>query len=333
MQRDEFAPDFGYMRLFPPEPQPSFQEPDELERVWGARWGAADDVGPLRVVLMRRPGRAFEQMTADTLRPDLGMLVDSKDGLWYWHSETPPDIDLLNRQHAALVSVLEGEGVRVVLANELPPRFSNAMFVRDPLVTVRGGAIIGRPAPRMRRGEEVSITQTVAALGMPIIGTIVGTGLLEGGSFVKVRPDVAAFGLSLRCNQEGAHQLQEMLARLGVELIPVPLPGFLIHIDGALAMVDVDRALVHAAGLPYWFLERLQEMGIELLWPHPDEFWAINALAVRPGRIIMGEGSPRTVEMLERRGVEVVVVDYREVQKLDGGIHCSTMELVRDDSE
>lgn len=36
-------------------------------------------------------------------------------------------------------------------------------------------------------------------------------------------------------------------------------------------MVDVDKALAHAPGLPYWFLERISELGIELIWCHPDE--------------------------------------------------------------
>ena len=44
----------------------------------------------------------------------------------------------------------------------------------------------------------------------------------------------------------------------------------------------------------------------------------------------MCDSCVRTRERLERRGVEVVAVPYDEVQKGGGGIHCSTMELVRD---
>jgi N-dimethylarginine dimethylaminohydrolase len=44
----------------------------------------------------------------------------------------------------------------------------------------------------------------------------------------------------------------------------------------------------------------------------------------------MCDGYPRTRELLERRGIEVVAVPYAEIQKGGGGIHCSTMELVRD---
>ena len=44
----------------------------------------------------------------------------------------------------------------------------------------------------------------------------------------------------------------------------------------------------------------------------------------------MAEGSPRTAERLARAGVEVVTVPYDEIHKNGGGVHCSTMELVRE---
>ena len=44
----------------------------------------------------------------------------------------------------------------------------------------------------------------------------------------------------------------------------------------------------------------------------------------------MCDGCPRTRELLERRGVTVVPIAYDEIQKGGGGVHCSTMELVRD---
>ena len=89
-------------------------------------------------------------------------------------------------------------------------------------------------------------------------------------------------------------------------------------------------ALVDPTGLPHWFLDKLAELGIESIWSHPEEGWAINSLAVRPGRVLMSEGHPRTAERLGRRGVEVVALPYDEIQKNGGGIHCSTMELRRD---
>jgi N-dimethylarginine dimethylaminohydrolase len=236
----------------------------------------------------------------------------------------------MQSNHAGLVAALRDEGVEVVDGGPMPPRLMNAVYARDPMCVVRGGAVIGRMGPLMRRGEERYATQAVAALGMPILRTICGTGMLEGGTVVKLTPRVYAFGASIRCNPEGARQLAEVLVPLGVELIVVPLVGWSIHLDGHLSMIDRDKALCDRRHLPYWFIERLGELGIELIEVPEDESWAINGLAVRPGRVILSEGQPRTVERLGAHGVEVVEIPYGEIQRGGGGIHCTTMELRRE---
>jgi N-dimethylarginine dimethylaminohydrolase len=303
---------------------------DELTAVWGAEWGASDEVGRLRRVLMRRPGEELAAVRGDAWDEEAGALVDP-DGRWYWTDRTPPDLERVAAQHAGLVSTLEREGVEVVLAEPLGGGFVKAMYARDPLITVPGGAIIGRMAVRARRGEEAAVTREVAAAGLPILATVTGTGTLEGGSFVKLRPGLAAFGTSIRCNAEGARQLRETLARIGWELIVVPLPGYTIHLDLHLAMVDAGKALIDAAGLPFDFLERLREEGIETIRADTSEGeWSLNALALSPGRVLMAEGTPRTADLLAGHGVEVVTVAYDELHKNGGGVHCSTMELLRE---
>jgi N-dimethylarginine dimethylaminohydrolase len=323
----ELLPESYHQALFPPEPEPPFEA--ELEAVWGAAWGSADEVSQLRSVLMRRPGAELEQIRADAWNPGVQALVDP-DGRWYWTSESPPDLALVHEQYDGLVAALEAEGVEVHFADPIDPAFSKAIYMRDPLLSLPGGVVIGRMAPRMRRGEELSVTRAVAALGVPILRTIVGTGLLEGGSFAKLTPKVAAVGTSIRCNEEGARQLEETLRDFGMGLLIVPLSGFSIHLDGHLAMVDRDKALVDAPGLPYWFVERLKELGIEAIWCHPDEGWAVNLLAVGPGRVLMPAECSYSAERLERRGIEVVPLPYDEIQKNGGSIHCSTLELRRD---
>jgi N-dimethylarginine dimethylaminohydrolase len=307
--------------------QPPFHA--EIEEVWGRPWGAHDEVGRLRVALVRPPGPALDAIRGDAWNPELGALVDP-DGGWYWTRQDPPDRERAGAQHAGLVAALRDEGVEVVQAAPMGETFTKAMYVRDPLVTVPGGAIVLRMGVRMRRGEEPDITRTVAGAGLPVLGTLTGTATLEGGSFVKLRDGVAALGTSIRCNAEGAEQLGEILARIGWRLIVVPLPGYTIHLDLHLAMLDSDLALVHAGGLPFAFLTELERMGIELVHADPGEEWGINLLALAPRRVLMAQGSPRTAERLSAAGVEVLTIPYDELQNNGGGVHCSTMELIRD---
>ena len=323
----EVGPADAHQTMMAPAAEPPFE--DEVAEVWGEPWGASDEVGRLRKVLVRRPGDELERIDAAAWNEEAQALVDP-DGGWYWTDRRPPDLERVGEQHDGLTAALRAEGVEVVQAPPLGGRFTKSVYVRDPLVTVPGGAIVLRMAVRMRRGEEADITRTIAATGLPILATLTGTATAEGGSFVKLGPKAAAFGTSIRCNAEGASQLRSILARLGMELIVVPLSGYTIHLDLHFAMVDADKALVNAPGLPFWFLEDLQRRGVEAIHPDPREPWALNALCLSPGRILMAEGSPRTAERLGRRGVEVVTVPYDEIHKNGGGVHCSTMELVRD---
>jgi N-dimethylarginine dimethylaminohydrolase len=320
----------AHQAMMEPAEKPSFEE--ELAAVWGEPWGAHDEVGPLRRVLVRSPGAELEQISGDAYDERADALVDP-GGRWYWTGREPPDLDRVASQHAALVSALRDEGVEITVADSLGGGFVKSMYVRDPLLTVPGGAVIARMAVRMRRGEEPAITRLVAELGMPILGTITGTGTVEGGSFVKLRPGLAAYGVSIRCNRAGALQLEEILARIGWRLLLVPIVGYSIHLDGHLAMLDRDRALVDVEHLSYEFLQTLRAEGIELIEAHPGEDWAMNALCVRPGRVLMSADAPRTAQALERAGVEVVTVEYDEIHKNGGGVHCSTIELVREPAD
>ena len=56
----------------------------------------------------------------------------------------------------------------------------------------------------------------------------------------------------------------------------------------------------------------------------------INCVPLAPGKIIMSDGTDYTAEMLRKRGMEVIQVNYSEIQKNGGGLHCSSQPLIRD---
>jgi N-dimethylarginine dimethylaminohydrolase len=95
-------------------------------------------------------------------------------------------------------------------------------------------------------------------------------------------------------------------------------------------MIAPDLALIDPLGLPWWFVDRLHALGIETVPCVPGEEWAINSLALAPRRVLMCEGFTHTIDRLSAHAVEVVTVPYAEIQKGGGGVHCSTMELVRE---
>ena len=161
---------------------------------------------------------------------------------WYWRGDTMPDLASMQAQHDGLVEALREEQVEIVFLDECARGKMKSVYTRDSVIAVNGGAIVTRLGPPVRRGEELPVTRTLAKLGMPILRTIHGTGILEGGSFAFINPKTAVVGISSRVNEEGARQLEEVLKVQGIELIRVHLTGYRLHIDGNFVMIDVDTA-------------------------------------------------------------------------------------------
>jgi N-dimethylarginine dimethylaminohydrolase len=319
------------IKMFGVAPEPAFETADEQEFVWGRRWGCDNDVGQIRVVLMHRPGDEMKIVDPSKTIDEIGAFGDPDRG-WYWQSDTIPPLNEMQAQHDALAKALEAEGAEVVYLDGVGDGRLKSCYTRDSCIAVKGGAVVTRLAGRIRRGEELPVTRKLAEIGMPILRTIHGAGMMEGGSFAWLNSETAVVGRTIRVNDEGINQLRDVLAHQGVELLVIDMCGYSIHIDGGFCMIDRDLALVDAKQSPYWFLQKLGELGIRTIETNLDDNgWIINCLAVRPGRIIAPEGaSARTLEALARSNVEIVTLPYHAMQLHGGGIHCSTSPLMRD---
>lgn len=323
------------LKRIPPRAKPPFEDEEMQRRVWGRRWGVFNDVGTLKKVLVHRPGEEIRVMTADKYDPSIDALIDDEEQ-WYFRSDHAPNLSAMQAEHDGLTRVLSENGVEQVAVDGCP-RDPNAMFTRDMGMVVNGGIIIsrmgpvGKPFGTGRRGEEAYITRKVAEIGMPILHTVHGEGLMEGGSFCLFDEKHAGIGLSYRGNRSGADQVRSVLETLGIEMTEIPLVGFSMHLDGAIVMIDHDKALLNIARVPYWLLDKLDEWGIEgILADYRDAELAVNCLALSPGKVVMDERASWTREMLEKRGLSVIPIPYTECGRHGGGIHCSTLPLVRE---
>jgi N-dimethylarginine dimethylaminohydrolase len=319
------------VKMFAAGAEPAFETEAELAAHWGRAWGVDNDVGRIRAVLVHRPGAEMEIIDPTKRIESIGSFGDEKAG-WYFQSDRVPDLSEMQAQHDSLVKALHAEGIEVCNVEGVGGGRLKSCYTRDPLIMVKGGAIVCRMGARIRRGEELAITRTLAALGIPILRTLAGTALMEGGSFAWINSKTAVIGCGVRVNREGAAQIGEVLQRQGVELIVIDLVGYDIHIDGSFLMVDRDLALIDPTGLPYSFLERLKALGVRTIEIEPaDNKWIVNSLAVAPGKLIMPQGgSNRTLDALAQQGVTWTTLPYDKMQLNGGGIHCSTMPLVRD---
>jgi N-dimethylarginine dimethylaminohydrolase len=317
--------------------EPPFEDPEQQRLVWGRTWGCDNDVGTLRTVMVSPPN---DYMRTDEPRfpgTNSGSEVRDQDEGWYWdHGVCPPrselPIDAMRAQHDKFVELLDSEGIDIVIPDNVQGgRFS--CYSRDVAISIPGGAIVTRLAAQQRQGEERWTTAALAKAGVPIIRTISGAGLMEGGSFAWVNSKTAVIGRSNCVNDEGIRQVREVLAPLGIEVLVVDLSMHEIHIDGSFLMLDVDLAIVNVSLIPYSFLEELQSRNIRMIGLNSDDDpWLANGLAIAPGRVLLPKGqmSRSTRGALNKHGVEVIPVEYDEMQLNGGGIHCSTCPLVRD---
>jgi N-dimethylarginine dimethylaminohydrolase len=100
-----------------------------------------------------------------------------------------------------------------------------------------------------------------------------------------------------------------------------------------IAPLDRRLALVYPPWCDFETLRYLHSIGYELIEADRGEMESVaaaNLITIEPNVVLMSSGAPRTRQLLEKKGVEVIEVPYDEVIKYGGGIRCTTMQLVRD---
>lgn len=289
---------------------------DDMIGLWGD-WGVDSEVKELKSVLMRKPGKEIENFDWQKAR--------FKQSI---------DVELFRKQHNELVNIYKSNDVKVHYVEEQREDRPNAVFCRDLVFMTPEGAIVTRPAMEARRGEEKYAAKTLANLGVPIIRTICGDATFEGAMAMWVNKDTVILASGVRTNQSGYNMMDYELTRLGVkDIIHMQIPYGHAHIDGLLNFASEDIAMIHASQVPYDVCDALKRKGIKLLecpsQIEAKETFAINYVAIKPGLIVMPKGNPRSQELLEKNGIKVITVDFSEIMKGFGAIHCCTAFLKR----
>ncbi len=271
----------------------------------------------LKAVLLHRPTKAL----ASAKNPNEVQMLASVD------------LAKAQAQHDAMAEAYRQLGVQV---HHVQPKNAspNQLFAADLFFMTPEGAILARPASTVRAGEERWVAQKIAALGIPIVRSVRGTGVFEGADAMWLNPQAVILGRGLRTNDEGAAQVSRTLQEMGVEVIQVDMPVGTMHLMGMLRIVDADLAIAWSYRFVHRGLRALHEHGLNVVFL-PDEAEAINSMAlnfvtIAPREILMVEGNPKSQAFYENLGITCHTVDVSELVKAAGAVGCMSGILERE---
>lgn len=279
------------------------------------RFGVTSMTAPLRTVAVRPPALGSDFAAA--------------------HWAQPLDEQLLLDQHASFTGMLERLGCDVVA---LPERsdLADSCFVYDPAFVVGRGVIGLRSAKTVRSAEGAVLTDELAALDVPVLGTLTGEATADGGDMFWLDDHTLAIGRSYRTNDAAVDQIRELLTPDGARVAVFDLPHdqgpqWCLHLMSVVSPVREDLAVVFERLAPVALLQALHARGISTI-SVPESDWlslGCNVLAVEPGVVVIASGNDETAERLADAGCEVHVYAASEITKGEGGPTCLTRPLWR----
>ena len=192
-----------------------------------------------------------------------------------------------------------GERTRSILPTTVPTQFSSKTRSCCTKTSPWSPALARTNAsPRSSQPKRPHARLATASAGS-------GRRNLDGGDVLRRYGGKVWVGRGGRTNQEGIDQLASLLSELGAEVITVPLTKVL-HLKTAVTALP-DGTVV----------------GYEPLVDDPDMFENFMAVPEEAGahvvllggnKVLMSTSAPKTKELFEARGLDVVAVDISEYE-------------------
>ncbi|WP_170771697.1 arginine deiminase family protein [Ruegeria lacuscaerulensis] len=229
-----------------------------------------------------------------------------------------PDLDGMLAAHQAYVATLKSTGAEVI---ELGPldTFPDAQFVEDTALCLPQGVVLMRPGAPSRMGEVAEMAPTLHDC-YDTVRAIEGPGHIEGGDIIVTGREILV-GRSDRTDAEGVAELARITSDWGHKLREVFTPKGVLHFKTDCSLMDAETILsTHRLDASGCF------DGYRVLHVAEGEEAAANAIRFN-NLVLMAAGFPRTADMLDRAGYEVVEIDNTDCAKLDGGMSCLSLRL------
>jgi N-dimethylarginine dimethylaminohydrolase len=271
-------------------------------------------------------------------------------------SYRPKDLNELTEDYERLHKAYRGEGVEVIERKPDPfdpPYQVKAIYTDDVCHAAVYGQVILRMYDNIRKGEEAPTYQTLAEIGCPVVGMIMGNGMAEGGNIgwldekhLQVAVHYPRTNTSqpevVRANDWGHEQLRRIINTQDPEVDVRIFPGFgprpqINHY----CMIDRHTSVADPRWLDKYLLEWMRtEMDWQFVVP-PDDLCRVDqgmpvgpdtGVVLEPMKVLLPTCEPRATKWLESIGVEVIEVEIPSLvgPRNSGSIHCAAGSLRRD---
>ncbi|HEU5138112.1 MAG TPA: hypothetical protein VFU13_23405 [Steroidobacteraceae bacterium] len=231
-----------------------------------------------------------------------------------------PVFENIVAEHQSYIAALQDAGVGVTVLDPLEA-FPDSIFVEDPALVFSQAAVLLRPGAPSRMDEAGELASALTARFPEVLRLT--EGFADGGD-ILVTPDRVLIGLSARTNAVGAADLQGLLRSMGLKSRVVTVPQGTLHLKTDCSLVDEETILATPELAGSGLLE-----GYRTLVVPGEERHAANALRVNDV-VMVRAGCPRTLELLQKHGLNALPLPVSEIARIDAGLSCMSLRWFAD---
>lgn len=228
-----------------------------------------------------------------------------------------PDYAVAMNQHSEYIVALRDCGLEVTVLDP-DENFPDSTFIEDIALLTPACAVVTNPGAQSRRGETAGIKRVLQNF-YSNIEEVVEPGTVEAGDIMMVGSHFY-IGLSKRTNENGAHQVIEILGKYGLTGSVVKLDKML-HLKTGLSYLEHNNLIATGE-----FVTMDEFQGYNILSIADHEAYAANCVWIND-RVLIPSGFPGARETILKSGYEVIELDMSEFQKLDGGLSCLSLRF------
>ena len=223
-------------------------------------------------------------------------------------------------QHEQYTDALRSQGLEIVELQVLEA-FPDSVFVEDVALCLPQGVILLRPGAPSRAGEVAASRDELAHMFADRLHAL-REGHVDGGDIMLTDRELI-IGLSSRTNEPGVRALERLVAPWGYRIRSGPTPKGVLHFKSDSSYLGDNTVLCTS---------RLATTGVfdgyDVIETPLGEEGAANALRINDV-VLIPTGYPETHRVVAERGFAVETIDISEAAKLDGGLSCMSLRLMR----